>query len=281
MKVKYCITILLCLFIAFISLGLYNGLRIQEYEVDAENIENHIKIALITDLHSCSYGEDESTLIDLLDKESPDLVMLAGDIFDDVISNDNTVFFLENIAKKYPCYYVTGNHEYWSGRSAFEEKIQILQNCGVIYLSAEMKIITINNETINICGVDDPDAAMIASTNRNYSTLSFEEQIEKVKKLSNNANYTILLSHRPEYLDRYAAEGFDLVLSGHAHGGQWRIPGLLNGVYAPNQGWFPKYAGGKYIEDNTTMIVSRGLAKESTRIPRFYNRPEVVLIDLH
>lgn len=281
MKVKYFIAILLCLFIAFISLGLYNGLRIQEYEVDAENIENHIKIALITDLHSCSYGEDESALIDLLDKESPDLVMLAGDIFDDVISNDNTVFFLENITKKYPCYYVTGNHEYWSGRSAFEEKMQILKNFGVIRLSAEMEIITINNETINICGVDDPDATMIASRDRNYSTLSFEEQIEKVKKLSDNANYTILLSHRPEYLDRYATEDFDLVLSGHAHGGQWRIPGLVNGVYAPNQGWFPKYAGGKYIVDNTTMIVSRGLAKESTRIPRFYNRPEVVLIDLY
>ena len=281
MKVKYFIAILLCLFIAFISLGLYNGLRIQEYEVDAENIENHIKIALITDLHSCSYGEDESALIDLLDKESPDLVMLAGDIFDDVISNDNTVFFLENITKKYPCYYVTGNHEYWSGRSAFEEKMQILKNFGVIRLSAEMEIITINNETINICGVDDPDAAMIASMDRNYSTLSFEEQIEKVKKLSDNANYTILLSHRPEYLVRYATEGFDLVLSGHAHGGQWRIPGLVNGVYAPNQGWFPKYAGGKYIVNNTTMIVSRGLAKESTRIPRFYNRPEVVLIDLY
>ncbi|MDA3731357.1 metallophosphoesterase [Niameybacter massiliensis] len=281
MKVKYFIAILLCLFIAFISLGLYNGLRIQEYEVDAENIENHIKIALITDLHSCSYGEDESALIDLLDKESPDLVMLAGDIFDDVISNDNTVFFLENITKKYPCYYVTGNHEYWSGRSAFEEKMQILKNFGVIHLSAEMEILTINNETINICGVDDPDAAMIASRDRNYSTLSFEEQIEKVKKLSDNANYTILLSHRPEYLDRYVTEGFDLVLSGHAHGGQWRIPGLVNGVYAPNQGWFPKYAGGKYIVDNTTMIVSRGLAKESTRIPRFYNRPEVVLIDLY
>jgi predicted MPP superfamily phosphohydrolase len=281
MKVKYFIAILLCLFIAFISLGLYNGLRIQEYEVDAENIENHIKIALITDLHSCSYGEDESALIDLLDKESPDLVMLAGDIFDDVISNDNTVFFLENITKKYPCYYVTGNHEYWSGRSAFEEKMQILKNFGVIRLSGEMEIITINNETINICGVDDPDAAMIASMDRNYSTLSFEEQIEKVKKLSDNANYTILLSHRPEYLDRYTTEGFDLVLSGHAHGGQWRIPGLVNGVYAPNQGWFPKYAGGKYIVDNTTMIVSRGLAKESTRIPRFYNRPEVVLIDLY
>ena len=281
MKVKYFIAILLCLFIAFISLGLYNGLRIQEYEVDAENIENHIKIALITDLHSCSYGEDESALIDLLDKESPDLVMLAGDIFDDVISNDNTVFFLENITKKYPCYYVTGNHEYWSGRSAFEEKMQILKNFGVIRLSAEMEILTINNETINICGVDDPDAAMIASRDRNYSTLSFEEQIEKVKKLSDNANYTILLSYRPEYLDRYVTEGFDLVLSGHAHGGQWRIPGLVNGVYAPNQGWFPKYAGGKYIVDNTTMIVSRWLAKESTRIPRFYNRPEVVLIDLY
>ncbi len=95
-----------------------------------------------------------------------------------------------------------------------------------------------------------------------------------------NDYYTVLLSHRPEFFELYTEYNFDLVLSGHAHGGQWRIPYILNGLYAPNQGVFPKYAGGEYTENNTTMIVSRGLARESTLLPRFYNRPELVIIDL-
>ncbi len=95
-----------------------------------------------------------------------------------------------------------------------------------------------------------------------------------------NGNYTILLSHRPEPFRFYACYGFDLALCGHAHGGQWRIPGLLNGLYAPHQGLFPKYAGGRYLKGGTTMIVSRGLARENTRVPRFYDPPELVIVDL-
>ena len=101
-----------------------------------------------------------------------------------------------------------------------------------------------------------------------------------MRKASENGNYTILLSHRPEFFELYAAQGFDLALCGHAHGGQFRIPGILNGLYAPNQGFFPKYAGGEYHKKRTVMIVSRGLARESTRVPRFYNRPELVIIDI-
>ena len=92
--------------------------------------------------------------------------------------------------------------------------------------------------------------------------------------------FTILLSHRPEYCKTYMKYTFDLVLCGHAHGGQWRIPGILNGLYAPHQGIVPKYAGGRYDSEDMTMIVSRGLAKETTRIPRIFNRPELVVIDV-
>jgi predicted MPP superfamily phosphohydrolase len=91
---------------------------------------------------------------------------------------------------------------------------------------------------------------------------------------------TVLLAHRPEYIDSYLDYDFDLILSGHAHGGQWRIPLLINGLYAPNQGWFPKYAGGRYELGNSTFIVSRGLAKESVRVPRIFNPPELVVIDI-
>ncbi|MBQ4118259.1 MAG: metallophosphoesterase, partial [Oscillospiraceae bacterium] len=93
-------------------------------------------------------------------------------------------------------------------------------------------------------------------------------------------SFNVLLVHRPEYIEQYAKLGFDLVLCGHAHGGQWRIPGVLNGIYAPGQGVFPKYAGGIYEVNGTTLVVSRGLAKESTPIPRVFNRPELVIIDI-
>lgn len=172
------------------------------------------------------------------------------------------------VAERYPCFYVTGNHEYWSGSRAFSEKMAILEKYKVKRLSGELETITVNGETINLCGVDDPDAYMIADTDNNQSTDSFEEQLAHVKELSQNGHYTILISHRPEFFDLYASHGFDFCL-----------PGILNGVFAPNQGFFPKYAGGKYQAGETTMIVSRGLARETTWVPRFYNRPELVMIE--
>ena len=91
----------------------------------------------------------------------------------------------------------------------------------------------------------------------------------------------ILLSHHPEYYPRYLeGRNIDLIFSGHAHGGQWRIPFVLNGLYAPDQGLFPKYAGGKYEKDGSVMIVSRGLARETTPVPRIFNRPEIVIVNI-
>ncbi len=265
-------------FLLFLIVGLYNKLCIKKYVVESDKIENRIRIALISDLHSCQYGEKQQELIEAVDAQHPDLILMTGDIFDDAISDANTEYFLQGIAEKYPCYYVTGNHEYWSGSTHFHEKMNLLEQHHVNILSGTWETITVQEETINLCGVDDPDAYLIAPT-ANPNTQHFTEQLNQVKMASENGYYTILLSHRPEYFDLYV-DSFDLVLCGHAHGGQWRIPGLLNGLYAPDQGLFPKYAGGDYQGGNTTMIVSRGLARESTRIPRFYNWSELVVIDL-
>ena len=92
----------------------------------------------------------------------------------------------------------------------------------------------------------------------------------------------LLIAHFPEQIDEYLKGNFDIVLSGHAHGGQWRIPGLIDGVYAPGQGLFPKYTSGVYMHGDTAHIVSRGLWKPSTLIavPRVFNRPELVIIDI-
>ena len=260
----------------FIAAGLYNGLKIQKYTIDSEKINNPIRIAQISDLHSCGYGDNQEKLINAIDRQRPDIVALTGDIFDDVLSDEKTEIFLKGIAGRYPIYYVTGNHEYWSGEYAFSIKMDILRKYGVTILSNELRTMEINGETINICGVNDPSSRTLYPDN----PIKFNEEVEYVRELSRDGNFSILLSHRPEFIDLYAEQGFDLVLCGHAHGGQWRIPKLLNGLYSPNQGLFPKYAGGVYKKGSTTVVVSRGLSKESSKIPRFYNRPEIVIIDL-
>lgn len=278
-RMKY---LLLCVGLVLAALlpGFYNALRVQRYKIDAAGIDAPVRIALISDLHSCRYGEGMRELIDAVDAEAPDLIALTGDIFDDDLPDDNAEIFLRAVSGRYPCWYVTGNHEYWAGREAFARKMAILEDCGVKRLSGEAETIDLNSAVLTLCGVDDPASARFAATDRTCAANGFEGQLLNVRQQTEDAAYTILLCHRPESFDRYAELGFDLVLSGHAHGGQWRVPGILNGVFAPDQGVFPRLAGGLYQKNDTTMIVSRGLARESTRVPRIYNRPELVIIDL-
>lgn len=250
-------------------------LVVRTYTIETEKIDAPIRIALITDLHSCSFGENQKELVEAIEDQSPDILLLGGDIFDDVQDNTNSVLFLSAVSGKYPCYYVTGNHEYWSTDEDFASDMRTLKRYGITILTGTYETLTVNNQIINICGVNDPDAFMI-----NKNAASVKEQLDSVNKATQNGRYTILLSHRPEYFKVYARYDFDLVLCGHAHGGQWRIPMLLNGIYAPNQGLFPEYAGGRYDAGNTTMIVSRGLARETTRIPRIFNRPELVIVEI-
>jgi predicted MPP superfamily phosphohydrolase len=155
-----------------------------------------------------------------------------------------------------------------------------LEECGIRRLSGEAVSVEANGGAVDLCGVDDPDAWGNDRGYQEHADGSFREQLAQAAAQADDGGYTILLTHRPEMLELYARFDFDLVLAGHAHGGQWRIPGLLNGLYAPNQGLFPACAGGMYQRDGTVMIVSRGLARESTRVPRFYNRPELVIVDL-
>ncbi|MBE5766551.1 MAG: metallophosphoesterase [Clostridiales bacterium] len=272
-KLLCTVAIILIAIVVFVAFDV--RLSVSTYMVDARQITGNIGIAYVSDLHSCNYGTGQKTLIDAVHDLNPDLVMLGGDIFDDVLPDENTEQFLAGIAESYPCYYVTGNHEYWSGSERFSEQMSILQKYGITVLSGECNTVSVNGEHINICGIDDPDAFDVSD--RHVRVI---EQLECVNTDSENNFYTVLLAHRPEFFDLYSEYGFDLVLCGHAHGGQWRIPEILNGLYAPGQGWFPEYAGGMYTQSSTTMIVSRGLARESTRIPRIFNRPELLLIEI-
>ena len=267
------IALFLALLILFLGVGLDNRLKVVHYVIESSKISKQIRIALVTDLHSCDYGENQKDLVSALGDQNPDVILLGGDIFDDVLSDDNTLAFLDGIQGMAPTFYVSGNHEIWSRR--YGEMAEQLKKRGVTILSGTNHQLTVGNQTISISGIDDPDYFTYED-----SSQSTTSQLERATIEIQDDHFQILLAHRPESIKMYQKYPFDLVLSGHAHGGQWRIPYLLNGLFAPNQGFFPKYAGGYYQLGQLDFIVSRGLARESTRLPRLYNRPELVIVDV-
>lgn len=259
-----CLTIITILFVFAFDVSL----KTRYYKISSKKIKSDIKIAFISDLHSCYYGKEQKNLLNRIYEEKPDVILFGGDIADDVIPHKNTEIVLKYVTQKYPCYYVSGNHEYWSNE--IDEIKNMFRKYGVVVLEGQNKIVSLNGEAINICGVDDPEVGED----------EFLKQINNVSNQIDNSMFTVFLTHRPERINTYKLYDFDLILAGHAHGGQWRIPKILNGLYAPNQGIFPKYAGGLYTFDDKAFIVSRGLSRESTFIPRIFNPPELVIIDI-
>lgn len=232
----------------------------------------HYKIAVISDLHNAEFGENNSSLISLIKNEKPDMIAITGDLID---SGKTDIEIAENLVKKLieiaPCYYVTGNHEAWIG-GRYRELEEKLLDIGVVILNDRAEQLAKNNEIIQIAGLDDPDF-----TDRN-SSIQESMLNDKLGNMNLTEDYCVLLAHRPETFNAYSSENIDLVLSGHAHGGQFRLP-FIGGLIAPNQGFFPKYDAGKYFENNTTMIVSRGIGNSIIPV-RFNNRPEIVIVEL-
>ena len=245
----------------FILSAISFPLRTVRYTLVSRKVSKKVRIVQISDLHSCSYGKDMKNLINAVDAAEPDIIVLTGDIFDNRTDNKNSDTLLKAIAKKYLCYYVSGNHEYWGNMwDTFSSRAE---SFGVTVLQGE----NVDIDGITICG---------ASAKSDIG--------DSVKVCADNADtdsFNVLLAHFPEKIDFYRSFGkFDLVLSGHAHGGQWRLPPFINGLYAPGQGLFPKYAGGRYDFDDTTFIVSRGLSRTMEHFPRIFNNPELVVIDI-
>lgn len=228
------------------------------------------RVVLITDLHSCYYGPNQNTLIKMVEKQNPDIVILSGDIFDDKLKEKNAEITVKRLAEKYPCYYVTGNHEFWSEH--VEVIKETVRNAGVTVLEGDCETIDIRGREIDICGVDDPTR---------LTRDEWTKQMKAAYSRCDESHIKILASHRPERVNDYEQFGFDLILSGHAHAGQFRIPIINRGLFAPNQGFFPEYINGAYkLKNGSTLVVSRGLARESTPLPRFFNHPEIVVIDI-
>ena len=260
--------------------GFDSGLKVRCYTVESDAVQAPVRVALISDLHSCGYGENQRELIDAVDSQNPDLVLMTGDIFDDELPDDNTEQFLRGVKlKKFRT--VGKQNRIIPIFRSFSHLINLLEK-------AYRVPCWIRRSGKRGLRVVNPAKIDRRATNRNRFTDAGKpmdptllKDIHFFQKSAAAAPVFMVPGHIVAWIPfPNAAQGFDLALCGHAHGGQFRIPGILNGLYAPNQGFFPKYAGGEYHKKRTVMIVSRGLARESTRVPRFYNRPELVIIDI-
>lgn len=250
-------------------IALDERLILRTYTVASPKLTAEVRLAVVTDFHSSDNADD---VVAMVASCAPDAVLMVGDMFDDDIANrptERTLSLMRQLSAQYPCYYVSGNHEAWTGE--MDALYQQTEEAGVTVLRMSSGVLTVRGQRIALCGIPDPYEMVFSGAP------DTEEQLRQAMENVDSADFTVLLAHRPELLAKYAQFPLDLVVSGHAHGGQVRIPGVLNGLYAPNQGWFPKLAGGAYTQDGTTLIVSRGLAVR-TRLPRIFNRPEVVLV---
>lgn len=252
------------------------ALELNTYTIQAESLPEGFegfRIAQVSDLHNAELGENNEKLLEMLRAAKPDMIAITGDLIDSYHTDIGVALqFAEKAMEIAPCYYVTGNHE--ARISAYPALKSGLMEKGVVVLENTSVELVRGNEKILLMGVNDPsfqtdyllgDAAAV-----------MEKQLQALAE--EGRPYTILLSHRPELMDVYARSGVDLVLTGHAHGGQFRLP-FVGGLFAPNQGLFPEYDGGVYEKDGTTMLVSRGIGNSLFPF-RFNNRPEVVLIEL-
>lgn len=231
------------------------------------------KIVQISDLHNKRFGESEQRLLKKIRAVSPDIIVITGDLIDRRRYDlDTAITFISGAKEIAPIYYVAGNHEGWSKR--YEEIHKSLKGAGVNVINNEHTEIKKGNAKITILGLLDP-SFWVTSYKKGTDVSKMADYLDGLPK---NDGFRIVLSHRPELFDFYAKYDLDLVFSGHAHGGQFRVP-FIGGLYAPSQGIFPKYTSGAHKKGNTTMIVSRGLGNSQFPI-RLNNRPEIVVVTL-
>ena len=256
--------------------------------VVSEKIASPVRLLLLSDLHCCTFGENNERLKEAIDAASPDLILLGGDIIHRSGDWADTVAFIGRIAERYPCFYVTGNHEVSRGEAG--EIKNALRQEGVVTIGGKCEPITVGETTFALSGIDEYRRKVFLPFEKRDEELDEEEYdayaLETLRKRlcevqpDDAGLYSVVLIHRPEEYETVFSYGFDLMLSGHAHGGQVIIPGILNGLYAPSQGLFPKVAGGLFSFDSHVLNVGRGLSKKPWYAARVFNPPELVTIDL-
>ncbi len=300
--------VLLLTAVSILIFACSNRIKRREYTLTNKKISEEITIAHISDLHESTFGKGQCKIIAEVADIKPDLIFITGDMIEDdeasiaagkvLKANNPARIILEALPQIAPCYMVFGNHE--SNLPNTDALCEMLEDLGVHVLHQNNPMtkgmgreVVIKNQYLLICGADDPVLYKSEHTRKKTLIERFVEDKNKqsplikawrerllgeYSKIADYERFTLLLSHRPEEYELYKKLAFDAAFSGHAHGGQWRLPPFINGVYAPHQGLFPKHAGGCYRYDGFAHIVSRGLSKK--RMVRIFNRPEVCAVKL-
>ena len=269
------VAIVLVALVIWIAWG-NTALELNTYTISSSKLPQSFdgyRIAHVSDLHNTEMDKDNEKLLTMLRDAAPDIIAITGDLIDSRNTDVEVALqFIQEAVKIAPCYYVTGNHE--ARVNEYEELKSGMTSVGVIILEDAQTEISIEGQTITLIGVNDP------SYQTDYlfgdSETVMNAKLDELQ--TENDGFTILLSHRPELFDTYADYDIDLILSGHAHGGQFRLP-FIGGLVAPNQGLIPEYDAGIYTDGSTNMIVSRGIGNSILPF-RINNRPEVILIEL-
>ena len=242
-----------------------SALQVSTFVIESEKIPpafDGLRIAQVSDLHNAGFWEK---VVQALEEEEPDLIVLTGDLIDSSRTDVAAALaFAQRAAEIAPCYYVSGNHEAWSP-GAWDDLQTGLLDAGIVLLEDAKTAITREEQTVLLMGLRDP-------------AFGSDQEAVLQQLTAGEDGFTILLSHRPECFSLYVQSGVDLVFSGHAHGGQFRIP-FRGGMVAPDQGFFPEFDAGLYEKNGTAMLVSRGVGNSIIPL-RINNRPEIILVEL-
>lgn len=271
---------LICTFIILLISGLIcnKNLKLNEITVRSHKLPpsfEGFRIAHVSDLHNATFGKENEKLINMIADSQPDIIAITGDIVDCRRTDTQVALdFVKKALEIAPCYYVAGNHEA-RVPGDFEQLLTGFEEAGVVVLRNQSSIYIKGDDSICIMGVDDPDFTLMSYSDIQQTIM---DSALKELNLESDEDFTILLSHRPELFKVYKDNNMDLILSGHAHGGQFRLP-FIGGLYAPHQGLLPEYDSGLYTEDSTNLVVSRGIGNSLFPL-RLFNSPEVILVEL-
>lgn len=252
-----------------------------EFEILPEAFEG-FKIVQISDVHNALFNTENFDLIRTVYKLKPDMIVLTGDMINYGTTRFTRLFpLVEQLEEICEVYYILGNHEQTMRVANMLLITEEMEKLGVKMLFNDTVRIERDNEAILLHGLCQYKKSYRDPYYSEESTYEFSlSDMEKMLGKSSDELVDVVLAHNPMYFDVYAEWGADLIFSGHIHGGHWRIPIIDKGIFSPNEELFPEYDGGEYIKNKAHMIVSRGLNNGMEFIPRLFNRPELVVVNL-
>lgn len=263
------IIVILCVSMVLFGFFWYENhhLVVTTYTYQNEKLDDNLagyRIVQISDLHNATFGKDNTKLLKKISDLQPNMIVITGDLVDSNHTDIRaSIDFVKQAVKISDVYYVTGNHEYWLPNQNLAELLAGIENAGAVVLSSESVDISYGGSGFTLIGLEDYNLA--------------DDTLHALVKEANHNRLLVLLAHEPQYFMNYANAGVDMVLSGHAHGGQFILP-FIGAVVAPDQGFFPQYTFGEHLEKDTTMYISRGLGNSIIPV-RLFNNPEIVCVE--